>query len=257
MCDCPELPDDAFMIVVVHSSSQTGGEYVATGCQVVSNGATTAVATCQTTEGIGRGLVWRVTIAGQQSGFAGNTSYGRPTISQFTGSGSFGALTDGDQVVRIHGRNFGPLGTPVHAYYAPGMVATAVIPASPVAIHPPFGPLSEPEIAVYGDDGDYVAYPGLNCTVYQAHLVVQCTTASGAGFGLTWVIAVGNQTSQSPVTSYSPPNIDSIDVVDGESVLSVVCVVFDSESVDRVMMSCGGCPSVCSVCRYWCTCHNL
>ncbi len=64
---------------------QTGVEYAASGCSVVASSLVSSVATCLTAPGIGTGLQWRITVAGQSSGLAGNTSYGRPTISAFSG----------------------------------------------------------------------------------------------------------------------------------------------------------------------------
>lgn len=71
------------------------------------------------------------------------------------------------------------------------------------------------DYAVYGDDGDLVEFPGMSCAVVIAHLAVNCTTSPGAGTGLNWIIAVGNQTSQSPVTAYAPPVITSFTFLKG------------------------------------------
>ena len=68
---------------------------------------------------------------------------------------------------------------------------------------------------MYGADGDAVVFPALNCTVVQAHLVINCTTAPGAGVGLSWVVSIGNQTSQAPVTAYAAPNITSVTLLAG------------------------------------------
>jgi hypothetical protein len=78
---------------------QSGVEYVATSCVVVLATPLSSQATCMTTQGIGRNLQWRVCVADQCSGLAGNTSYGRPIISQFAGVGAGLANTEGNEVL--------------------------------------------------------------------------------------------------------------------------------------------------------------
>jgi hypothetical protein len=166
-------------------------------------------------------------VGGQLSNTAGNTSYQRPIISYFKGLGSSGGVTFGGQTVQIFGRNFGPFGTEVTAMYAVGASAKAsvnasvgvVVPTLPAMTGvlrfrfvffdswPPLSVVADVEISVYGTDGDPVVFPALNCFVAEAHLVVNCTTAPGVGTGLAWVVSIGNQTSQAPVTSYASPEI--------------------------------------------------
>ncbi len=54
----------------------------------------------------------------------------------------------------------------------------------------------------YGSDGTVAEFPAVNCSVVVAHRQVNCTTTAGAGSDITWVLTIGNQTSQSPVTNY-------------------------------------------------------
>jgi hypothetical protein len=54
----------------------------------------------------------------------------------------------------------------------------------------------------YGVDGGIATFPATNCVVVDAHRQVNCTTTEGAGADISWILAIGNQTSQSPVTSY-------------------------------------------------------
>ncbi len=68
---------------------------------------------------------------------------------------------------------------------------------------------------MYGSDGSSVAYPAINCSVSTPHTVVMCRTAAGAGFGLVWILSIGGQSSQSPVTSYKFPLITSVVLLSG------------------------------------------
>jgi hypothetical protein len=60
--------------------------------------------------GAGKDHHWIVTIDGQISERS-TTNYGKPEIVGFSGLGAFDALTDGGELIRIHGRNFGPAGS--------------------------------------------------------------------------------------------------------------------------------------------------
>ncbi len=66
---------------------------------------------------------------------------------------------------------------------------------------------AEADALAYGLDGDTVVFPAIGCVVSEAHTIINCSTAPGAGAGLSWVVSVGGQTSQAPVTSYAPPEI--------------------------------------------------
>jgi hypothetical protein len=54
----------------------------------------------------------------------------------------------------------------------------------------------------YGVNGGIAIFPAKDCVVVDAHHQVNCTTTEGAGVDISWVLTIGNQTSQSPVTSY-------------------------------------------------------
>lgn len=133
------------------------------------------------------------------------------------------------QVVRVHGRNFGPIGTPVQAHYTLGAVATSAInsitnasaalgltgilrgvcickPPRISNVRLPFM-LAADDALMYGLDGAVVMFPALSCVVSEAHTIINCSTAPGAGAGLSWVVTVGGQVSQAPVTSYAGPQI--------------------------------------------------
>jgi hypothetical protein len=164
--------------------------------------------------------------------------------------------------VTIIGRNFGPLGTVVTAVYTPDVVFESAISASSAAtsVAPAVSltrtlclPLhlvvfllsccvscvlshSASDYAVYGVDGGYVEFPGVSCSVVSPHLVVNCTTVPGAGSGLNWILAVGNQTSQSPVTSYMPPSIASFELQHGTG----GCRLFSTRVVHSFGLLCSG-----------------
>lgn len=131
------------------------------------------------------------------------------------------SIPDAVQVVTIYGKNFGPLGTPVTAVYDAGAVVSSVVAVSSSALtYPPLQPLSPSDYAVYLNNGQLVVFPAMLCNVIVAHAALNCTTSPGAGTGLNWVITVGNQTSQSPVTAYTPPSITSTTLV-GSSGMSI------------------------------------
>jgi hypothetical protein len=54
----------------------------------------------------------------------------------------------------------------------------------------------------YGLNGAVAEFPAVNCSVVVAHRQVNCSTSAGAGYDMTWVLTIGDQTSQAPVTSY-------------------------------------------------------
>jgi hypothetical protein len=54
----------------------------------------------------------------------------------------------------------------------------------------------------YGNNGDEALFPAVRCVVVVAHTAIDCFTSAGAGFDIGWTLTIGNQTSQSPVTSY-------------------------------------------------------
>ena len=62
----------------------------------------------------------------------------------------------------------------------------------------------------YGSNGGVAEFPATGCVVVVAHRQVNCSTTAGAGSDVSWVLTIGNQTSQSPVTSYATPAITSV-----------------------------------------------
>ncbi|MFY7873630.1 MAG: IPT/TIG domain-containing protein, partial [Limnohabitans sp.] len=182
------------LIRVVYGPASNGSLYSATGCTISSAALSSSQLQCVTAPGIGPGLYWTVTIGGQTaSTTVGPTSYSPPIITSFAGAGSLNAVTAGNQVVTIFGSNFGPMGTAVTAVYTTNKAITSVV--SPVNV---------------SASNDTVQFPATNCAVVEAHRKINCTTTEGAGFSIVWVLTIGNQTSQSPTTSYKAPTITSL-----------------------------------------------
>jgi hypothetical protein len=178
----------------VYGPASNGSLYSATGCTISSAALSSSQLQCVTAPGIGPGLFWTVTIGGQTaSTTVGPTSYSPPIITSFAGAGSLNAVTAGNQVVTIFGSNFGPMGTAVTAVYTTNKAITSVV--SPVNV---------------SASNDTVQFPATNCVVVEAHRKINCTTTEGAGFSIVWVLTIGNQTSQSPTTSYKAPTITSL-----------------------------------------------
>ncbi len=53
-------------------------------------------------------------------------------------------------------------------------------------------------------------FMALGCVVAEAHRQINCTTAPGAGANVVWRLSIDGLTSQSPVTSYSPPGLRAL-----------------------------------------------
>ena len=76
----------------------------------------TATFSCQLAPGVGSGLQWQVSVAGQTtSSFSGkDTAYQAPTISGLSGAAAnaAGTSTQGGIQLILAGTNFGPAGQP-------------------------------------------------------------------------------------------------------------------------------------------------
>jgi hypothetical protein len=153
----------------------TGFEYVAENCTIATDH--TAIM-CHNVPGAGKDHHWIVTIDGQVSERS-TTNYGKPEIHSFSGAGSFHASTDGGELIRIHGRNFGPAGTE----YLEGVQ--------------------------YG----YGTYSASDCVVVgNHHDTIECTTSAGVGENLRWSVTIEGQESEWSLasTSYAPPKIEYV-----------------------------------------------
>ena len=79
-----------------------------------------------------------------------------------------------------------------------------------------FGPATEAPISAnYSVDG--IIYTATDCIVVESHSTIHCETAPGAGERLHWRISVGGVGSTTPSTSYSPPEIRSIQITANSS----------------------------------------
>jgi hypothetical protein len=56
-------------------------------------------------------------------------------------------------------------------------------------------------------------FTAVGCIVVEAHHVIECSTAPGAGSNIVWRLTIDGLTSQSAVTSYSPPSVVDLEMV--------------------------------------------
>ena len=129
-------------------------------------------------EGAGFAYLLQLMLDGQPSVVA-TTTYARPIISSIVGPGSQEAVEDGNQLVDIHGSNFGPNLTSSDSFL---------------------------ESVTYGEDGsEYVA----DC-ILISHTLIRCKTVPGFGINLIWRVTILGQTSLITTdgrTSYAAPVI--------------------------------------------------
>ncbi len=134
---------------------------------------------CYSVPGFGSADTWEIRVSGQvgllhsQPGFA----YARPSISSLDGPGAVQASTHGNQTVVILGTQFGTVAHNAITYVK------------------------------YGPDNKYTAQ---NCRVTVDHVRMECEVVAGAGSQLRWSVSVGNQSSETPTTSYRPPVVYNI-----------------------------------------------
>lgn len=167
----------------------SNGAFVFEGknCSVVDH----AHLECDTSPGVGDGLVWTVVIDGQMNQ-APVTAYFEPKITGFSGAGSTGAATAGGQQVTVHGVNFGP----------------------PAGSNPPVGYGGPETQKPYPTFLDWVRY-GPTGVEYQpvcsvvADDEMTCVTTAGVGASLVWTASVEGQVGpRSTVTfDYAAPRI--------------------------------------------------
>ncbi|CAE7839292.1 unnamed protein product, partial [Symbiodinium sp. KB8] len=164
--------------------SEGAWRYTAQSCSVRQrdDGSTTDI-WCSTSSGTGKNHSWVLDLGGQTSNVLhASTSYAPPRITYFEGPGSVDALTTGDEVVYIHGSNFGNDDDMVQS-----------VSYSPVT--------SNSEVPRVYDT---------SCVIQVPHRTLRCSTVPGAGTDLAWSVTVDEQQSVSPVTSYGAPEIHNI-----------------------------------------------
>jgi hypothetical protein len=149
--------------VVTYGTAQNSASLVATDC-TVQIAATATQIVCVTVAGVGKDLVFALSIAGgASSSFTSTLRYGPPTVTSITGTVVNGP-TIGGAPIEIVGTSFGPLGS------------TAVS-------------------ATYGPTGtEFVAS---DCFVFAVGDVqtVHCKTGPGTGKDHSWILDVGGQAS--------------------------------------------------------------
>ena len=173
-------PSPATSVIVL--GTQT--ELTAMCCKVLSSKAVS----CSSAAGVGRNQSWKLSLGGQESNVLAtkNTGYGPPVLARFQGPGSKDADTEGNQVVEIEGRNFGP------ARLANGVFLSSI------------------SHVTYGKKGTEYTVPPNLCVISSDNFMVTCKTVKGAGRGMKWLVTIDGQESITPSTSYSPPIISSI-----------------------------------------------
>jgi hypothetical protein len=130
---------------------------------------------CDVIPGAGHTHEWTVTV-GRQDSTTPTSSYHRPILDSITGIGASDGKTNGQQIVVLHGSNFGPY--------------------------------SKPAAVSYGVTGE--EYKPTGCVI-QSHEMMTCTTVPGIGKNLYWRVRVRDQTNiLKATTSYSPPYIHSV-----------------------------------------------
>ena len=141
--------------------------------------------TCLTEPGAGSSY-WLELIVDDQQSVVATTTYAIPSIISIDGPGSNQAMEDGNQVVYIHGKNFGPNRTSNTSFL---------------------------ESVTYGEQGYEYEAP----CILVSHILIQCKTVPGCGQNLSWQVRVSGQTSllsKTSQTSYAKPSL--VDALPGE-----------------------------------------
>ena len=138
---------------------------------------------CDLPEGMGSNYVWEITVADQISARSAadqSISYDAPvfeSIRDISGNSPQDMNTQGNEFIYPHGSNFGP----------------GVGEAGGVGINVRYG--------------DKLQYTAASCVVERAHTRIRCLTVPGIGANQSWILSVGNQTSNEliGVSNYHPP----------------------------------------------------
>lgn len=184
---------------------RTGTEYTADKCSMIREHEEIQ---CVLNEGAGMEHTWLVTVDGQKS-TAQTTAYRRPSISRIQTPQGLNATemsTDGGELVRIVGKNFGPRVDYLQAIsYGPHKRAAT-----------------------------YIVDPS-SCTDVPSDVnftqIIECTTVPGVGSRLMWSLMIAGQVSQESVTSImsygSPKNLALVSLA-GEEPAEVTEVPTDA-----------------------------
>jgi hypothetical protein len=171
--------------------------YTAEACEIVWDGDFSSTIECETAAGVGRDLLWEVTIDGHSSVLSDvSTSYAAPSIESL--GGVHQAIPTEGGVVTFNGTNFGPADIVFELMALYGQT-------------------------LLGGDVDVSAgYLASECAVTVPHSQVSCTVPAGVGDQLRWQIQISNQRTATypPIgtttdSSYIAPSITSI--ADGDN----------------------------------------
>jgi hypothetical protein len=137
---------------------------------------------CVAAPGVGKDFTWVICVGSQHSASSsGTTSYAIPVVNALqlfpTPTGATGPNTAGGDEFSIHGRNFGPAGTPISVVYESN-AHRALTPA---------------------------------CTV-MSDALASCTSVAGTGVGYAVTVHVGDQTSapSTATLNYGAPIITGV-----------------------------------------------
>ena len=186
-------------------------EFSALDCSVTKGHVTIE---CITAPGAGFSHLWEIIIGGQLNTPA-TTAYAQPIISNITGAGSFQADTSGNELVVIHGLNFGPIASAEKKSFL--------------------------EKVTYGITG--TEYTAKDCQVIS-HERIECKTVPGVGTHNIWLVRVAGQTNdilQSPVTDYAVPRCWSVHDMIGSELESNDDSKFTTDpnlATDRIELRC-------------------
>ena len=112
----------------------------------------------------------------QTSGWSADvTGYGSPSVLTVQGPGASDAVTQGGEMVRLTGTNFG-----LQRHNAVSAVS-------------------------YGPQG--TEFSALACSVTRSHAEISCITGVGVGNRLQWQVSIADLSSAVPITDYAPPNV--------------------------------------------------
>jgi hypothetical protein len=134
---------------------------------------------CPSAPGVGANFTFVVTVDGGSSPASVRVvSYTQPAISSVDGPGATLAPAVGGVPIYLHGSNFGPAtgGTVLRVWAVPSA-------------------------------NDSLSFPGVNCSVTEAHVTVMCTTGPSKGPALTWRLQVEGLTNTMPQSSLAAPTV--------------------------------------------------
>jgi hypothetical protein len=157
---------------------------------------------CRTTQGTGLNHAWTIRVGGQWSTVnKAGTSYGQPIIvsydnfpSQLVPNVNDFNTTGGEPVV-IVGKNLG------HLLWKIEFVS--------------YGMLSDEEFHL----------DTTTCVLQNAHTMLRCYMAPGAGVQMTWRVVVDGQASVYPTIAFGPPQVHSFSLETSSVLQSSTCFV--------------------------------